>query len=216
MRKILHLLLIAGQTNAMSFYMGSRIGIDMSTLSLKGKISSSIKKIEKKISSEKNSGKFASRTTLGASLESFFSVSMFSLGFCIDAGKSFRSKNSLEANTNKEKEKYTIKANTWTLGTTGVLGVNFALMRFLLFAGPHGQYMEYKNETTNDKHKEWQWTPMVGAGAQIRLGITVLELRYLHPAQINLFKQGSDANERRITFNKKGPGVLSVAALMRI
>lgn len=190
--------------------------MDMSKLSLKGRLNQYIDKIENKISSEKNEGKWLSRANLGVSLESFFSLGLFSLGACIDLGKSFRSKNSLQVNDNQKTEKYNIKANSWTLGATGIVGLNFALMRFLLFAGPHGQYMESKNETTQQMNKEWQWTPMIGLGGQVRLGITVLELRYLHPAQINLFQQGSDSTKRRVVFNKKGAGVLSVAALMRV
>ncbi len=202
------------QINSISFYIGPRIGLDMSTITLKGKLNDTIKEIKNVIIAEKNTGKLSSRFVMGLSLESFFSAGMLSAGFCIDASRSFRKKNTIE--TQQSTLKYMINSSSWTLGVMGAAGLNFSLFRLLFFVGPHGQYMESTDDSKNTKHKEWQWIPMIGIGPQIRLGVMVLEVRYLHPAQINLFKQGSNTIKNRVTFNKKGMGTLSVSALMRV
>ncbi len=194
--------------------MGFRSGIDMSTNTLKGKLPKSPSDIKDIIQQERNKGKFSSRSCFGASLETFFGLGLFSMGFCIDAGKSFRSKDYVK--TSNENYDYKITANSWTLGTYGTVGLNFSLFRLLLFFGPHGQYMRAQNTADQTEIKEWQWIPMIGIGPQVRLGIMIVELRYMHPGQFNLFRQGKNSIKDRLVFNKKGAGQLSLAALIRI
>ncbi len=219
MNKKLFAILIAPliYTNSAT-YAGFRTSIDMSTNTLQGKLSDTITNIKNNIIKEKNEGKLSQRTSLGLSLESFFGLGFVAAGFCIDAGKSFRKKDIVDVQDGQETKKFNINSSSVTLGTYGVIGFNFSMLRLLFFVGPHGQYMKYTepNSSKVSEHQEWQWTPMIGIGPQVRLGMMVVELRYMHPASLNLFKQGKNTLKDRVVFNKKGAGTLSLAALIRI
>ncbi|USO00842.1 MAG: hypothetical protein H6845_00740 [Alphaproteobacteria bacterium] len=199
----------------LSVYVGPRMSMDMTTISLRGKLNDTVRNIKSIITNNKNEGKFSGRFAPGLSIHTLIPLAFVSTGLCLDVGRAFRGNNLVT--TNLPNHKYKINASAWSVGIYGSAGFNFALFRVMLLLGAHGQYMSKVNleSTGQQAYKEWQWTPMIGIAPQIRLGIIVLEVRYVQPLSINWFTQGSVSANNRVLFDRKGAGILSVAALIK-